>query len=179
MISSPRPEPQDRLPGEKPAGSAEFEMPVIGPDGVITPARPAPQLGLPVGGVAHERSMNAAFAEIKREGPWTVASRTKASMVFGEITLDLREATLESASVDFNVFTLCGELTVIVPPQVLVTIDGTVIFGDRTVTLRTPVPPGAPRVALHVNGGFCDVVVKEMERGERAPRWYDRFRRPR
>lgn len=163
-------EPQDRLPDEPPAGpAARFEMPVLGGQ----PQPPVPR----VGGTASDSSLVAVFGDVHREGRWTLAAQTSVVPVFGDVTLDLREASLEAAECQIRAYPVFGDVTVIVPPGVDVQVAGMLVFGDRTSKLRTPPAPDAPRVHVLAYGAFGDVKVLELAPGESRPSWKDRFRR--
>lgn len=183
-------EPQDRLPGEAQQGpQARFEMPVIGHDGTVAPipaghvpAQPG-AAGAPgqevarVGGAPTDRSLVCLFGDVKREGRWIVAERTRSVTVFGDTVLDLREASLEKAQVVVRAIVAFGDLKVIVPPGLDVRVTGGLVFGDQKVQRRTDPAPDSPRVNVEVYGAFGDVKVLELDPGEVEPKWYDRFRK--
>ena len=96
---------------------------------------------------------------------------------FGDIdpALDLREAELQPGENRIEVFTLFGDLRVIVPPGLRVESHGSTMLGDTKVELgSSPTQPG-PYVSLYVSGGFGDVKIKAFEVGEKPPkrwRWF-------
>lgn len=172
-------EPQDRLPGEDPLAAHPGATPL---DGSVVPAGAGPldhSAGTAVariGGTATERALTAVFGDVKRDGRWTVAGQTRVISVFGDVTLDLREATFEGGVVEVRAYTAFGDIKLIVPPGVDVQVKGMLVFGSSKVSRRTEAQPGAPVVVVTANGGFGDVKVLELNPGEREPKWYDRFR---
>ncbi len=170
------PEPQDHLPGEVTSGAAQFEMPVIRAQEVT----PAPEQGrgiTRIGGTPGQRSMVSVFGDVRRQGNWTIAEQTTAVPVFGDIRLDLREASFETQTVTVKAYVVFGDLKLIVPPGVQVDLRGFTIFGDHDLKQRTVAPEDAPRLVVEGYAVFGDVKVLELEIGEEEPKWYDRFRR--
>ncbi|MEP7160580.1 MAG: LiaF domain-containing protein [Dermatophilaceae bacterium] len=168
--------PQDRLPGDAASGAARFEMPVVG-DG-STGATPASGKTVRVGGTAGQRTIVAVFGDVKRRGQWTMASQTTAVPFFGEILLDLREATFETDRVVLKIFLAFGSIKVIVPPGVQVDVRGVIVFGDHDHKQRTIPAPGAPSLLVEGYGAFGEIKVLELEVGEVEPKWHHRFLKP-
>lgn len=146
-------------------------LPVIGGGGQGQVA-PASGQGLEPAG---SHSLNAFFGDVKRTGHWVVPTKTSAFLMFGDMMLDLREAELQPGENRIEVFTLFGDLRVIVPPGLRVESHGSTMLGDTKVELgSSPTQPG-PYVSLYVSGGFGDVKIKAFEVGEKPPkrwRWF-------
>ncbi len=151
-------------------------MPVIRAEGV-TPAPGAGHGVVRIGGTPSQRSMVAVFGDVKRRGRWTIAEQTTVVPVFGDVTLDLRDASFETHEVLVKAYVVFGDVKIIVPPGVHVDLRGFTVFGDHDLKQRTVAPEGAPRVAVDGYAVFGDVKVLELEAGEAEPKWYDRFRK--
>ena len=71
------------------------------------------------------RSILGLFSRESREGHWVVPERMVASAICGEVTLDLREAMLQSSRVVVMATVILGTLRLIVPDEVAVEVTGT------------------------------------------------------
>lgn len=175
---------QDHVPGR--AGEAGFpngpvvhndggDLPVIGSAARSGEVAPRPVPGPPAGS-GHSVTMTATFGDIKRTGAWVVPAQTRAVLVFGDMYLDLREAQLNPGENVIDVFTLFGDVRVLVPPGVRVISSGGTLFGDTEANLGNAAPKqNAPVVALKVSGVFGDAKVRVFEEGEKIPkrwRWF-------
>jgi hypothetical protein len=130
------------------------------------------------------RPIAGVFGRERREGRWVVPERLAVTAVFGEVTLDLREAMLQSQRVTVLATMLGGTLQLIVPDEVIVetTASGPLNrhSGTRTVRQASPAPPGptpaqAPVVEVRTFGLAGRVKVVRP----RKPRWRGPFSRRR
>ena len=71
-------------------------------------------------------------------GRFFLAERTSAFMLMGEIHLDLRGAVFLVPEPSLRVTALVGNLRVLVPSGVQVTVDQRSLFGGRTITTYGP-----------------------------------------
>ena len=125
-----------------------------------TPApRPA---GLP--GVGHASS-TAIMGDCKRRGVWHLPSQHSAFSLMGSVTLDLRQATLESHDTRINASAIMGDVKIIVPAHVNVVVDGTPIMGDYGQS-KDEVPaelgPGSPTIRVRGVALMGSVQVKRQ-----------------
>jgi hypothetical protein len=60
--------------------------------------------------------LSAVFSGTKRSGQWTVPLLIEAKIIFGDMTLDFRDAWFEVDTLDIDVEAWCGKLRLIVPP---------------------------------------------------------------
>jgi hypothetical protein len=67
-----------------------------------------------------------------RDGRWVVPERMVASAVFGEVTLDLRQAMLQSNRIIVFATVIGGTLRLIVPDEVCVQVTGSAMLGRAT-----------------------------------------------
>jgi Domain of unknown function (DUF1707)/Cell wall-active antibiotics response 4TMS YvqF len=83
-------------------------------------------------------------------GRFFMAERTSAFMVLAEIHLDLRGAVFLVPEPSLRVRALVGNLRVLVPSGVQVTVDQRSLFGGRTITTYGP-PASASRPRLWIS----------------------------
>jgi hypothetical protein len=60
--------------------------------------------------------LTAVFSGTRRSGQWTVPLLIEAKLIFGDMTLDFRDAWFEVDTLDIDVDAWCGKLRLIVPP---------------------------------------------------------------
>lgn len=107
----------------------------------------------------------AMFGEAKRVGRWVVESETTAAAIFGEVTLDLREAVLSQREVVIIANAVFGQVTIKVPNGVIVRDEGTAIFGTRngangSQAAGVPITPDTPVVVIRGVALFGEVAVR-------------------
>jgi len=83
-------------------------------------------------------------------GRFFLAKRTRAFMLLGEIHLDLRGAVFLVPEPSLRVMALVGNVRVLVPSGVQVTVDQRSLFGGRTITTYGP-PATASRPRLRIS----------------------------
>jgi hypothetical protein len=83
-------------------------------------------------------------------GRFFVAERTRAFMLVGEIHLDLRGAVFLVPEPSLRVRALVGNVRVLVPSGIQVTVDQRSLFGGRTITTYGP-PATASRPRLLIS----------------------------
>ncbi len=94
----------------------------------------------------------AVFGGATRKGLWQVPAAMAAVSVFGDIDLDLRQASLLGGGAGIRVTTVFGTTRITVPPEMHVVDDGWALFGGREIPPDTEesAKPGAP--VLRVSG---------------------------
>ncbi|GAB3206478.1 DUF1707 SHOCT-like domain-containing protein [Marinactinospora thermotolerans] len=109
----------------------------------------------------------AVFGGADRKGRWLVEPHTNASVLFGGIDLDLREAVLSRREVVIQCAVIFGGLDIIVPPGVRVINSTTAIFGGTSMNgVDTMTDPNSPTIRLTgtcLFGGI-DVRVKKPKK---------------
>jgi hypothetical protein len=101
---------------------------------------------------------------VTRRGRWQPAHESTAIAVMGGIMLDFREAQLPPGETVVHAFALMGGVSIMVPPELNVEVNGIGIMGGFDHLNVTPgtAAPDAPR--LHIDGvaimGGVDVQVK-------------------
>lgn len=112
------------------------------------------------------------FGDTREEGTWLVPAEGKWSSVFGDIVLDLREATVTAEEVHLDAGTVFGDVDVLVPEGVVVEVRAKVLFGDVKQETARSAPAGAPRIVLTGGTMFGDVRVRARRLREKLR---DRF----
>lgn len=82
------------------------------------------------------RPVTGIFGRELRDGRWVVPDRLAVSAVFGEVTLDLREAMLQSSRVLVLATLIGGTLRVIAPEEVAIEVTGAVLIGRPGAVVR-------------------------------------------
>lgn len=121
-----------------------------------------------IGGRPGATATKAIFGGAQRRGDWVVPRHYRVKAVFGGVDLDLREATLETDEVEIAVKAVFGGVTIVVPPDIRVTVDGDGVFGAFADQVSTSQPAGAAPI-VHVTGKavFGGVNVERKAVGEK------------
>jgi hypothetical protein len=121
------------------------------------------------------RAVTALFARERRQGRWVVPDSFPVTAFFGDVTLDLRDAILQSHRVTIHVTAIAGHVRLIVPEGIAVEMPGSSVLGVRSVrggkTTRgrtkaaDQVPPmGVIEVRTRTIGGSVKAVVARPPR---------------
>ena len=110
------------------------------------------------------------FGNIRVEGGAPPPRR--AASVFGDVRIDLRELRTDVALIELTLWSVFGDVDVIVAEGVDAELDGWSILGRRATDLA-PVPrlTGTPRVAVRAHSVFGDLRLRTLAPGEPAGRW--------
>lgn len=163
---------QDRV------GGGQAQMPVIQPTMGEVDRRPDPPMPQPsapaptAGGTVDTAVTNVVrvFGDYKREGRFRLDAKTSAMLAFSDMLIDLREAEIP-AHAELTVYSLFGDVKVVVPPGMRVTTSGFTVFGDDKIEDTQSAPDG-PTLKIHRVGAFGDVKVKTALPGDKiSKRW--------
>jgi len=104
--------------------------------------------------------------DIRRNGPWPVPRRLEVDVKRGSVVLDFTQAVLTQPVLDLIVAISSGSLKLIVPPGVVVDVDG-ISVDSGNIRQRVQPEPGAPvklriTVSGHVKSG--SVIVRAPRR---------------
>lgn len=100
------------------------------------------------------------FGSTERDGRLRVSRRVGCATTFGNIDLDLRQATLERDVITIVMFGLFGTMDVYVPEGIEVDVHGLVVFGHKGLRGNDPPPqPGTPLVRVFAFGFFAGIDV--------------------
>ncbi len=92
------------------------------------------------------------MSDTKRNDRWRVEGKTRALVVMGSCTLDLRRASLSGDEVEIDAHVVMGSVKIIVPRGAEVELGGLTIMGNKKCKFDPqPGAPGAPFVRI---GGF-------------------------
>lgn len=96
---------------------------------------------------------------VQRSGPFAGGSVTA---VFGDVRLDLRDASLEPTGASLQITTVFGDLDLDVPENWRITVSGPELFGDVNLRAAHGPPPDAPVLQLRVVTIFGDIDIRPV-----------------
>jgi hypothetical protein len=106
------------------------------------------------------RFLLALFGSTEREGRLRLRRRALCVSLFGNIDLDLRQATLEGDVITVFALAMFAALDVYVPEGVEVDLHGLTVFGHKNAQGSDVRPlPGTPLVRVYAFGLFCGMDV--------------------
>jgi hypothetical protein len=118
---------------------------------------------LPVAVVSRRRPTRlllSIFGSTEREGRLRLSSRVTCVTAFGNIDLDLRQATLEGDVITVVVLGAFSSVDVYVPEGVEIDLHGLVVFGHKGANGNDRPPrPGTPLLRVVVLGAFSGIDV--------------------
>ncbi|HEY3142652.1 MAG TPA: DUF1707 domain-containing protein [Acidimicrobiales bacterium] len=121
---------------------------------------PTPQVGSPAT-PARRRRFVAIMSGSEARGPWRAPSKMTAMAFWGGVHIDLRNALIESSEVVITAWAIMGSVTVTVPPGIPVELDGMVVMGGNSNTVRNEkLIPGAPLVRVRARGLWGGVTLR-------------------
>jgi hypothetical protein len=97
-----------------------------------------------------DRPIAALFRAERREGRWVVPPRYTATAIGTTVTLDLRQALLQSRHVTLEATVIGGTLELIVPEGVRVNMPANAVLGGKKNQVRTP--PGTQGPLIEITG---------------------------
>ena len=97
-----------------------------------------------------------------RRGRFVLPEHTRMIVLFGEVHLDLRGATLVGPEPTIKLWVLVGNLHVLVPRGIQVEVDASSLFSGRTITTYGErAGPGAPLLRIRMLDVFGTVKVTD------------------
>jgi Domain of unknown function (DUF1707)/Cell wall-active antibiotics response 4TMS YvqF len=123
-------------------------------------APPAPGAGAtdrPTSGVGV-----AVMGGFERKGRWSAASRFTAIAFWGGGDIDLREAQLTGGEITIVAFALMGGISITVPEEAEVVVNGVGIMGGFDQRAAGPGRPGGPRITVNGVAFWGGVEVKRL-----------------
>jgi uncharacterized protein DUF1707 len=108
----------------------------------------------------------AVFSGAVRKGRWCVPAELEAASVFGDVELDLRQATMSQPTASMRVFTIFGSARITVPPEMHVVDEGWALFGGREMPPDSDesAGPGAPVLRVTGVSIFGMITVRREQR---------------
>ena len=97
--------------------------------------------------------------------------------VLGNIRIDLRDLRSSDERVELDLWTVLGDIDVILPEGMDGELEGFAVLGNRRIELA-PVPrtPGTPRVVVRAHVVLGDLRLRSLAPGEPVSRWRRRRR---
>ena len=92
--------------------------------------------------------------------------------VLGNIRIDLRDLRSSDERVELDLWTVLGDIDVILPEGMDGELEGFAVLGNRRIELA-PVPraPGTPRVVVRAHAVLGDLRLRSLAPGEPVSRW--------
>jgi hypothetical protein len=119
--------------------------------------------------IAPERQFTALFSSVEQVGRWTPARTNRVIDVFGDATLDLREAALGPGPTIIDVRCVFASLVLIVPPGLAVRIEASATFAsverDKHISEQQRAP-GDPVVVIKGVVLFASLEIHDRMPGE-------------
>jgi hypothetical protein len=110
----------------------------------------------------------ALLGHVTRRGRFRLRGWTVAASAFGDLDLDLREATIEGPATAVTALVAFGNADIYVPEGVSVDVSGVTISGHRREWGRDSSRPDAPVLRVRVAGCFGTVDVWRVPRDMRG-----------
>lgn len=113
------------------------------------------------------RGIVAVFSENRKEGYWALPRHLRVLSVFGNVTIDLREAMILPGESVIETVAVFAEVKVLAPPHLNVECDGDALMGEfgfkrskrDEATLQRP-DPSAPVVRIIGSAYMASVTVR-------------------
>jgi hypothetical protein len=149
------------------------------PTTALTPAPAAtPVTALTPGNVRDRQSLVAVMGGTSRKGRWTPPRRLRVITVMGGAELDFREAALPPGVTEVVITAVMGGVSITVPPQLAVEMDGIAVMGGFEHSERAPAQLDPDRPVLRIRGVAVmgGVEIKTRLVGESDTEWHQRRR---
>lgn len=123
------------------------------------------------------RFSTALLGHVVRRGRLRLRGWAVAASAFGDLDLDLRDATIDQRRTDVTVVATFGNVDVYVPEGVNVDVSGISMFGHRRDWGRDADRPDAPTIHVHVVGFAGTIDVWRVPRDMHDSSYRDIFSR--
>jgi hypothetical protein len=120
-------------------------------------------------GATGQAAVAARFSKVIRSGRWVAGRRTRLTVHFGALIINLADAVLPGREVTVDIDAFCGKLVIIVPADAHVLDEGGALFSKRAVYGRSADADG-PVIRLTGDARFSKVTVFRG-RGDRSAAW--------
>jgi hypothetical protein len=97
----------------------------------------------------HRKPVTGVFSTDRRDGRWVVPASFPVLAVCGDVTLDMRDALLQSSRTIIYATVVCGTLNLNVPEGVTVEIDGTSVLTRKINRTARQSGPSEPVIEVH------------------------------
>jgi Domain of unknown function (DUF1707) len=106
----------------------------------------------------------AIMSGFQRRGRWNVPHKLTTLTLFGGGVVDLRYADFTSPEVEIHAYSILGGQTIVLPPEVNVTINGFGVMGGFDRSVDEGGTPGAPIVTINGFSLWGNVGIKRKKR---------------
>lgn len=106
----------------------------------------------------------AILSGFSRRGRWNVPRKMTTFSLFGGGVLDLRYADFTSPEVDIRAYSIMGGQTILLPPEVNVTVEGVGVMGGFEHPDEAVGTPGAPTITIKGFSLWGGVGIKRRKR---------------
>ncbi|WP_197378448.1 DUF1707 SHOCT-like domain-containing protein [Mycolicibacterium mengxianglii] len=110
----------------------------------------------------------AIMSGFERRGRWNVPKQLTTFTFWGGGVVDLRYADFTCAQVDIHAYSIMGGQTILLPPEVNVTISGSGVMGAFDRNVDEAGTPGAPQVTISGFALWGSVAIKRKRRRNQA-----------
>jgi hypothetical protein len=100
----------------------------------------------------HSGRALAVLGSVERRGAWAVARHQRIVTCLGSGVFDFREVQLPPGETEVRVLAVLGSVEILVPPDLALECEGTVVLGTFEGRDRAPVLPDAGRPMLKIHG---------------------------
>lgn len=100
------------------------------------------------------------FGDSSRSGRWRAGQRLGAVAVFGDSTLDLREAVIDGDEIEISAVAIFGEVNIVVAPCSRVELSGVALLGHKRSQLTEAASPSGPLVQVKAVSIVGDINVR-------------------
>ena len=130
------------------------------------------ELPPPVGSTRTVSTVVCVLGDQRRTGRWRLPARVRGWTLMGDIHLDLRAVVCSEPEVEIVVWTLMGDLKIVVPDGVEVELTGFDLMGDRELRLAPARRvPGTPLIHVKACTVMGDVKIRSSGVEESEPGW--------
>jgi hypothetical protein len=109
----------------------------------------------------------AIMSGFERRGRWNVPRKMTTFTLFGGGVVDLRYADFTSSEVNIHAYSIMGGQTILLPPEVNVTVKGIGVMGGFDHNVDEAGSPGAPKVTINGFSLWGGVGIKRKKRRPR------------
>jgi Domain of unknown function (DUF1707) len=148
---------------------AAYAARTLGELAPLTRDLPDSDAGAGVTGAADQARVDARFSKVIRSGRWVAGRRTRLTVRFGALIVNLAEAVLPGREVTVEVDAFCGKLIITVPAGAQVIDEGSALFAKRAVYGRAGADADGPVIRLTGDARFAKVVVVRAAAGPDGP----------
>jgi hypothetical protein len=127
---------------------------------------------IPASAVVERKGLVSVLSGNELSGSWSLPRHLRVVAVFGGAKLDLRQARFGPDASEVEVFVLCGNVTIIVPPELRVECDVDTLAAGvefRGMAAQHDAAGGGPTLRVHGTAVASAVEIEVREPGDERP----------